>query len=122
MKKETDFNFDNACSEAFQALKEELTSSPVLSLYDSSAETQLHTDACSAGLGAILLQKQANKTWAPVSYFSQADEAERKYHSYELEMLAIVRAVERFHLYLYGIQFVVVTDCNALVYAITRQI
>jgi len=35
-------------------------------------------------------------------------------------MLAIVRSVERFHLYLYGIQFTIVTDCNALVHAVTK--
>lgn len=35
-------------------------------------------------------------------------------------MLAIVRAIERFHLYLYGLIFTVITDCNALVYAINK--
>jgi len=35
-------------------------------------------------------------------------------------MLAIVRATERFHVYLYGIDFTIVTDCNALVFAITK--
>lgn len=30
----------------------------------------------------------------------------------------MVRAVERFHLYLYGINFTIVTDCNALVFAL----
>jgi len=35
-------------------------------------------------------------------------------------MLAIVRAVQRFHLYLYGLSFTIVTDCISLVYAITK--
>lgn len=35
-------------------------------------------------------------------------------------MLAIVKAIERFHIYLYGLEFTVVTDCNALVYAINK--
>lgn len=35
-------------------------------------------------------------------------------------MLAIVRAVKRFHVYLYGLKFAIVTDCNALVYAINK--
>lgn len=35
-------------------------------------------------------------------------------------MLAIVRAIERFHIYLYGVNFTVVTDCNALVYAVNK--
>jgi len=35
-------------------------------------------------------------------------------------MLAVVRAVERFHIYLYGMHFRVITDCSALVYAIKK--
>lgn len=35
-------------------------------------------------------------------------------------MLAIVRAIERFHIYLYGLDFTVVTDCNALTYAVNK--
>jgi len=79
---------------------------PVLRLYDPSAETELHTDACAVGLGAILLQKQADKSWASVAYFSHPNsETEKNYHSFELEMLAVVRTIERFHIYLYGKHF-----------------
>jgi len=85
--------------------KRELTGFPVLAIFDSGAETELHTDASKDGLGAILLQKQ-NRVWRLVAYFSQAtNKAEKNYHSFELEMLAIVRAVERFHIYLYGMSF-----------------
>lgn len=35
-------------------------------------------------------------------------------------MLAVVKSIERFHIYLYGIQFTVITDCHALVYAINK--
>lgn len=35
-------------------------------------------------------------------------------------MLAIVRAVQRFHVYLYGLQFVIVTDCNTLVHSVNK--
>lgn len=120
IKKNIEYSFDKKCIAAFELLKKELTSSPVLRLYDPAAETQLHTDACQAGFGAIL-QKQQNNSWALVAYFSQGtNSAESRYHSYELEMLTIIRAVERFHLYLYGIQFTIITDCNALVYAVNK--
>lgn len=56
-----------------------------------------------------------------MAYFSQSTNGtEKKYHSFELEMLAMVRAVQRFHLYLYGISFTIVTDCNTLVYSINK--
>ncbi|KMQ88008.1 retrovirus-like pol polyprotein, partial [Lasius niger] len=35
-------------------------------------------------------------------------------------MLAIVKTIERFHIYLYGLEFTVVTDCNAVVHAINK--
>lgn len=50
-----------------------------------------------------------------VSYFSRLTQgAESKYHSYELETLAVVKALQYFRHYLVGIRFTVVTDCNAL--------
>jgi len=121
LKKNVPFEFDDECLKAFNLLKDELTSSPVLRLYDPTAETQLHTDACSTGYGAILLQKQRDNSWRPIAFFSSGtNAAETKYHSYELEMLAVVRAIERFHIYLYGLRFTIVTDCNAIVYAVKK--
>lgn len=35
-------------------------------------------------------------------------------------MLAIVRAIECFHIYLYGVSFTIITDCNALVHAVNK--
>lgn len=81
----------------------------------------MHTDASAQGLGAILLEKQSNHKWASIGFFSQCTNvAEKNHHSFELEMLAIVRAVERFHIYLYGIPFKVITDCNSLVHTMTK--
>jgi len=121
LRKDAVFAFDERCQKAFNLLKRELTSQPILALYNPNAETELHTDASSSGLGAMLLQKQLDNKWSVISYFSQTtNQAESRYHSFELEMLAIVRAVERFHLYLYGLNFTIVTDCSALVHAINK--
>jgi len=121
LRKNVPFVFDRECIRAYNTLKEELTLEPVLSLYNPAADTELHTDACASGIDAMLLQKQNPGSWSAVAYFSQStNQAESRYHSFELEMLAIVRAAERFHLYLYVICFTVVTDCNALVYAVTK--
>ncbi|XP_039310737.1 uncharacterized protein LOC113005059 [Solenopsis invicta] len=115
------FEFDDICENAFNMLKSILISYPIVRLYNPSLETELHTDASSIVLAAILLQKQDRGKWTPVAYYSQAtNDAESRYHSFELEMLAVVKAVERFHIYLYGIEFTVITDCHALVYALTK--
>lgn len=63
----------------------------------------LHCDASAHGFGAILMLKQNNKMH-PVFYFSQrTTEVEAKYHSFELETLAIVYALRRFRIYLQGV-------------------
>lgn len=121
LRKAVEFDFDERCVASFEKLKTELTSASVLRLYDPKVKMELHTDACSIGLGAILFQKHGDDSWGPVAYYSQAtNQAESKYHSFELEMLAIVKAVERFHLYLYGVDFTIVTDCNTLVYVVNK--
>lgn len=48
-------------------------------------------------------------------------ENESKYCSFELEMLAVVKAVEKFRVYLLGIHFKLVTDCNSLKLAISKK-
>lgn len=88
---------------------------PLLGIYNPFAETEIHTDAIA--VAGILLQKQNSGQCVPIAYYSQAtNQAEHRYHSFELEMLAIVKTIERFHIYLYGLNFTVVTDCHALVF------
>lgn len=80
-------------------LKNKLTAYPVLQLYKFTAKTELHTDASFLAFAAILLQKQNSGHLAPIAYYSQAtNKAEMNYHSFELEMLTVVKAVECFHI------------------------
>lgn len=121
LKKSVTFKFDEKCVTAFNALKDKLISSPVLSIYNPNKATEVHTDASSIAIVGILLQNQNNNNWAPVAYYSQCtNNAEKNYHSFELEMFAIIKTIERFHIYLYGLDFTVVTDCNAVVHAINK--
>ena len=88
---------------------------PVLAVYEPKAETEVHTDASKVGLGVVLIQKQEDNKFHPVSYYSRkTTKDESKYHSYELEALAIVCALERFRIYVLGIEFVIRMDCNSL--------
>ena len=100
---------------AFDILKQRLIEKPVLAIYRPGVETEVHTDASQIGLGAVLLQRQDDGKLHPVCYYSRkTSKDEAKYHSYELEALAIVCALERFRVYLIGIVFVIRTDCNSL--------
>lgn len=100
---------------AFQALKECLCNEPVLCLYDTTHNHEVHTDASSSGLAGVLLQQETDNNLHPVFYFSRhCSPAEAKYASHELEVLAIVESLERFRVYLLGKKFRVVTDCAAV--------
>ena len=48
------WKWDQACEEAFQAAKQQLSSSPVLVHYNSKLPIRLAGDASSYGIGAVL--------------------------------------------------------------------
>lgn len=115
IKKDVQFSWGNEHQEAFEALKEKLVSRPVLAIYDPERQTEIHTDASKWGIAGILLQVQKDDTLKPVLYFSrQTNKHEQVYHSYELETMAVVESLKQFRIYLIGIEFKVITDCNAI--------
>lgn len=123
LKMDVRFQFGAAERGAFEQLKMILSERPVLSSFRVGAETKLHTDASIYGFGAILLQKNSeDQTLHPVYYASgKTTPAEQKYPSYELEVLAIVRALKRFRTYLLGIKFKIVTDCRAFTQTMSKR-
>ncbi|KAG5316612.1 TF26 protein, partial [Pseudoatta argentina] len=117
------FRLDNEQKNAFQKLKTILSREPLLKLYRVGADTELHTDASSYGFGAILCQRDdQDRLFHPVCYASwKTSEAESRYSSYELEVLAVIRALNKFRVYLLGIPFKIVTDCNAFVLTMSKK-
>lgn len=113
-KKGVLFKFNNNEKFAFQTLKEALCDKPVLQIFNPYRPSELHTDASAVGFGACLLQKGDDTAWHPVFYLSsKTTEAEARYSSYELEVLAIVRALKKLRVYLLGLKFEIYTDCQA---------
>ena len=106
-RKHENFRWETEQENAFKTLKEALVSAEVMSYYDPNAETRLIIDASPVGLGAILEQKQ-NGNFRPVAYASRTLNAvERRYSQIERETLGVTWSIERFHGYLYGINFTV---------------
>lgn len=115
LKNGAKFEWSTEQQVAFQTLKDRLSTRPILAIYDPDYHTEVHTDACKSGLAGIILQKDRNNLLRPVSFYSrQTNVNEEKYHSYELEVLAVVETLKRYRVYLLGRQFTVVTDCSAI--------
>ncbi|CAI6377537.1 unnamed protein product [Macrosiphum euphorbiae] len=79
--------------------------------------TEVHTDASSKGLSGILLQGDKQSSLKIVYHVSErTTRPESNYHSSQLESYAIIWTLNRLRLFLLGIRFTVVTDCQALTY------
>ena len=97
-----------------QAISEEST----LRYFDTAKTPTLQTDASIKGLGASLIQDDH-----PIAYASKAlSDAETRYACIERELLAVVFGVQRFHTYLYGRPFKVITDHKPLVMILNKPL
>ena len=70
----------------------------------------LATDASDSAIGAVLSQVQEGAEKVIAYWSRQLTKAERNYSTIEREALAIVKAVKEFYPYLYGHEFVLLTD------------
>lgn len=122
-KRDTKFVWKNEQECAFATLKSILATKPVLRIYDPTAITELHTDASKEGYGAILLQKRVDeKMFHPVYFYSRkTTDTEKRYHSYELEVLAVINAIKKLRVYLFGIKFKLITDCDAFKRTLSKK-
>ncbi|XP_058028035.1 uncharacterized protein LOC131192675 [Ahaetulla prasina] len=111
----TPWSWGKAQASAFAAVKALLTSDAVLVQYSDSVRLTLACDASSYGIGAVLSHLLPNGSEAPIAYFSRTlSSAERNYSQLDKEALAIVAAVKRFHDYIYGCFFQLITDHKPL--------
>ncbi len=87
---------------------------------DSELSYTLHTDASTTGLCAALYQEQDGQTRV-IAYASRGlSLSESRYPAHKLEFVALKWTImEKFHDYLYGSPFTVVTDNNPLTYLLT---
>ena len=103
------------CQEAFQKLKEALLNSPLLAHYDPNQPVRLAVDTPSYGLGAVLSHVSDDGEERPIAYASRTlSSSEQNYAMIEKEALAIVFGIKKFHQYLFGRRFTLLTDHRPL--------
>ena len=109
----------SAQQKAFEELEDVCCKTPILGFADYTQPVILHTDASGDGLGAVLSQEQGGVRRVIAFASRGISKTKRNYPAHKLEFWALKWAVmEKFHDYLYGNSFSVITDNNPLTYVL----
>ena len=114
---ESNYQWDwtDRCEEAFQKVKVMTASDLALTHYDPKLPLQLACDASPVGIGAVLSHVMPDGTERPIAFASRSlSKAERNYAQIDKEALATVWGVKKFHNYLFGRNFTLLTDHEPL--------
>ena len=100
LKGKKEWKWEKEYQEAFDELKEKITSQPVLALPKREGKFRVETDASGHAIGGVLSQEQEGK-WKPIAFLSRTMQpAEQNYEIYNKELLAIVEALAKWRQYL----------------------
>ena len=110
LKKKATWQWNQEHQTTFEKLKAALSSETVMTYFDPNRETEIIVEASSVGLSGIMLQE--GKVGCYVS--KSLTETEKRYLQTEKQNLAIVWAIEHWHIYLFGHKFTVISDAKAL--------
>ncbi|GBL98830.1 Retrovirus-related Pol polyprotein from transposon 17.6 [Araneus ventricosus] len=113
-KKRTSWKWGQDEQTAFERLKEELVSPPVLKQVDQTKPFVLRTDASNYALGAVLIQGKGEEEH-PIEYASHLlTSSYRNYSTTEREALAVAWVLEKYRGYVEGAPITVVFDHQPL--------
>ncbi|GKC73476.1 ty3-gypsy retrotransposon protein, partial [Tanacetum coccineum] len=118
LTKKDEFIWSKEALLAFNTLKHDLLTAPVLRLPDSSKTFMVECDASSEGVGAILSQDEHL-----VAYFSKGFSLSNRVKSaYDRELLASILAVQKWNHYLSSRHFIVRIDHYTLKFLLEQRI
>src|SRR6266478_68192 len=101
--KSKDWSWGAAEQQAFDALKNAITSAPMLTFPSRSGLFHLECDASNFAMGAILSQQQEDGLFHLIGFMSKSfSNTEWKYQIHDKEMLAIMHALEEWRHFLEG--------------------
>lgn len=114
--KDVTFEWKDKQIEAFQTIKEKITSPPILIPPKLDKPYIVKVDASAYAVGATLAQLDENNKERPIRFFSKTLlDAETRYPAHEREALAIIKAFKHFRTYLHNGQKITVYTDNAAV-------
>jgi RNase H-like domain found in reverse transcriptase/Reverse transcriptase (RNA-dependent DNA polymerase) len=101
LQKDTKFDWNDQCQEAFKTLKGRFLQEPMLMMLDHSKPFQIESDASKYASGAVLTQTDINGDRHPVAFLSKTfTDMERRYEIYDRELLGIVWALKEWRHYI----------------------
>ena len=116
-RKDVKWDWTEEREKAFQTLKNNLITPPILAYPDPNRPYIISIDASTNGLGYVLSQKDEHNLERVIAYSGRAlRKAEKNYSITELEALSVVAAFKQFHPYIYGNFVTLRTDHKALQY------
>jgi hypothetical protein len=114
--KDKKFEWTAKCESSFQELKQRLTIAPVLIMPDMEKQFLIYCDASGKGLGCILMQDGHVVAYAS----QQLRKHEEHYPTDDLELVAVVHALELWRYYLIGKRCEIYSDHKSLKYIFTQ--
>ena len=124
IKKEQPFCWEYKQREAFEKLKKNFISAPILASFDLEKKIILKIDASDQALGSCLSQPDAEEQLHPLAYRSRKfSDPELNYDVHNKELLTIVDAFEEWRAYLEGLRhpIMVYSDHKNLSYFTTTK-
>lgn len=115
LQKDKKWVWTEECSRAMDSAKRLLTTSNVLTHYNSSLPLKLTADASHYGLGAVISHILPGGEERPIAFTSRSlSSSEKNYSQIDKEALALIYGVRKFHNYLFGRKFTLVMDHKPL--------
>ncbi|GFR69525.1 Pol polyprotein [Elysia marginata] len=113
-------DWSDVMTEAFSSSKTALVNVTMLTDPAHGAPIALTSDASDVEVGAVL-EQLFNGWWQPLAFFSkQLRPAEKKYSTFDRELLGLYLAVKHFRYFLEGRRFAMFTDHKPLVGAMSK--
>jgi len=115
-RKNASFIWTKECEQSFKALKQRLTTPPILAAPKDEGRFVWDTDASDQALGTVLQQEQDGELKV-ISYASRAlSDTERRYCITRKELLGVVYGLKKYTQHLLGRPIIVRTDHAALTF------
>ena len=109
------WKWTDKATKAFIAAKKAIATTGVLAHYDPKQPLTLAGDASGYGIGAVISHTLPDGSEKPIAFASRSlSPSERGYSQIEKEALSLIYGVKKFHQYLYGRKFCLVTDNKPL--------